>query len=274
MVQGIRHLLIVFSDFILTLIHSRRLILSLTRQDFRSKYLGSYLNFGWAFIQPGVTILILWFVFQVGFKAAPVNEFPFILWLMTGIVPWFFFSEALSNATNSILEYNYLVKKVVFRVSVLHIIKIISSLFVHIFFIIILFLAFFAYGYFPNYYNLQIIYYLFAMVVLILGISWITSALVIFIRDVGQIVAMILQFGFWLTPVIWNLKMVPQKLHPLLMLNPVFYITEGYRNTFVYKTWFWEHPLWTLYFWIFSLGAFIVGGIVFTKLRPHFADVI
>jgi ABC-type polysaccharide/polyol phosphate export permease len=274
MVHSIRHLLIVFWDFIITLIHSWRLILSLTRQDFRSKYLGSYLNFGWAFIQPGVTILILWFVFQVGFKSTPVDGVPFILWLMTGIIPWFFFSESLLNATNSILEYNYLVKKVVFRVSILPIIKIISSLLVHIVFVVILFLVFLSYGYRPNFYNLQVIYFLFALLVLILGFAWLTSALIVFIRDVGQFVAILLQFGFWLTPVLWNLKMIPQKLHTLLKLNPVFYITEGYRNTFVYKTWFWEHPIWTLYFWIFTLGAFVVGGIVFTKLRPHFADVI
>ncbi len=131
------------------------------------------------------------------------------------------------NATNSILDYSYLVKKVVFKVSVIPIIKILSALFIHLFFIVFIFLAFLAYGYKPRLCNLQIIYYLFAMIVLVVGLSWITSSLVIFVKDVGQVVAMILQFGFWLTPIFWNIKMVPEKYQTLMKLNPVYYITEG-----------------------------------------------
>jgi ABC-type polysaccharide/polyol phosphate export permease len=193
-----------FSRFLLTLFQSRGLVLSLTIRDIRARYLGSYLNFVWAFVQPTVTILILWFVFEVGFKSQPVERYPFILWLIAGIIPWFFFAESIGNATNSILEYSYLVKKVVFKVSVIPIIKILSALFIHLFFIGILFLFFLLYGYKPKWSNLQLIYYLFAMMVLITGLSWITSSLIIFVRDVGQVVTMVLQFGFWMTPILWK----------------------------------------------------------------------
>jgi len=124
------------------LINNRKLIFSLAKNDFKTKYAGSYLGIIWAFIQPIITVLIYWFVFQVGFKSAPMKDFPFVLWLIAGIIPWFFFQESLMNATNSLLEYSYLVKKVVFKVSVLPLVKIISALFVHIFFI---FLAIFYY---------------------------------------------------------------------------------------------------------------------------------
>src|SRR4030066_1980545 len=105
-----------FALFLVTLFKSRGLILNLTIRDIRARYLGSFLNFIWAFVQPTVTILILWFVFEVGFKSQPVERYPFALWLITGIIPWFFFAESLGSATNSILDYSYLVKKVVFKV--------------------------------------------------------------------------------------------------------------------------------------------------------------
>ena len=120
------------------LFFKRKLIFELARNDFKTKYLGSYLGIIWAFLQPSVTIFILWFVFQVGFRSAPVNDVPFILWLMTGMVPWFFFAECLPNSTNSVVGNSYLVQKVVFSVGMLPIVKILSSLVVHTFFVFFL----------------------------------------------------------------------------------------------------------------------------------------
>jgi lipopolysaccharide transport system permease protein/teichoic acid transport system permease protein len=270
----IKDLSLLFLRFVVTLFKSRALVFNLAYRDIRARYLGSYLNFIWPFVQPTVTILLLWFVFEIGFRSPPVENYPFVLWLITGIIPWFFFSEALGHATNSILDYSYLVKKVVFKVSVIPIIKIISALFIHLFFVIFIIAAFFAYGFKPRLCNLQVFYYLFATLVLLVGISWITSSLIIFARDVGQLVAMILQFGFWFTPIIWNIKMVPEKYQDLMKLNPVYYITEGYRNSFISGIWFWEYPHWTLEFWMVTGVIFIMGAIIFLKLRPHFADVL
>ena len=270
----IKALSLLFLRFVVTLFKSRSLVYNLARRDIQSRYLGSYLNFLWAFVQPTITILLLWFVFEVGFRSPPVENYPFILWLIAGIIPWFFFAESLGNATNSILEYSYLVKKVVFKVSVIPIIKILSALFIHLFFVVVIFLAFFAYGYRPRLCNLQIFYYLFAMIVLVVGLSWITSALVIFVKDVGQVVAMLIQLGFWFTPIIWNIKMVPEKYQTLMKLNPAYYITEGYRNSFISGIWFWEYPCWTLEFWMVTSVIFVLGAIIFLKLRPHFADVL
>ncbi|MCK5505603.1 MAG: ABC transporter permease [Thermodesulfovibrionia bacterium] len=228
----------------------------------------------WAFIHPSITILIFWFVFQVGFKSTPVDNFPFILWIMAGMIPWFFFSESLSNATYSIIENSFMVKKVVFRVSILPIIKILSALFIHLFFIGVLFVMFAVYGYVPNIYNLQVLYYLFATIVFLMGLSWITSSLVIFLKDIGQMVNMVLQFGFWLTPIFWSIKILPEKYQFIMKLNPIFYLIEGYRNSFIYKVWFWEHYILTLYFWSVTLVIIILGTVLFRKLRPHFADVL
>lgn len=263
-----------FFRFIMDIIRSRHLILQMTKQDFRMKYLGSQLGMLWAFIQPAMTILIFWFVFDVGFKAMPVENFPFILWLMAGITPWFFFSDGLMQATWSVQENAFLVKKVVFRVSILPIIKILSALVIHVFFVCVLFLMFIGYGYFPDWHALQIFYYLFATIVLLLGLSWLTSALVLFLRDIGQMVMIAIQFGFWVTPVFWSLRMIPEQYRFFLQLNPVYYLTEGYRNSLIHHIWFWEDPWLTLYFWLVALGLFALGAIVFHRLRPHFADVL
>ncbi|MEQ8220747.1 MAG: ABC transporter permease [Candidatus Eremiobacterota bacterium] len=263
-----------FCVFLWQMVKDRRIIFELTKKDFQTRYLGSYLGILWAFVNPTVNILIMWFVFQVGFKSQPVDNFPFILWLICGMLPWFFFAEGLSSATGSILDNKYLVSKVVFRVSILPVIRVLSALSIHLFFIVIIFLMFFIYGYKPDLYTLQVLYYLFATIVLLLGLSWITSSIVIFIRDLSQVIGVILQFFFWLTPIFWSLKMVPKKMHWFFKLNPVYYITEGYRETFIYKVWFWEHPCLMLYFWGLAITVFVLGSLIFRKLRPHYADVL
>ena len=176
---------------ILDIIHNRKLLWQMTKRDFRQRYLGSYLGILWAFIQPTVTVLIFWFVFQVGFKSQPVANVPFILWLVCRMFPWFFISDSILSATTSVIESSFLVKKIVFRVEILPIVKIMSALVVHIFFVAVLFAMFAYYGYSVSIYNLQIIYYFFAMFCLTLGISWLTSSLTVFLRDVGQFASMI-----------------------------------------------------------------------------------
>ncbi|WP_217560473.1 ABC transporter permease [Paenibacillus sp. GbtcB18] len=257
-----------------TLFKNKNLIWELSKKDIKAKYLGSYLGILWAFVHPIITILVYWFVFQVGLKSNTVNDFPFILWLLPAIIPWFFISESISSATNSIIESSYLVKKIVFKVSILPLIKIISSLIIHLFFIVVLLTIFVSYGYGLSWYHLQIFYYLLASIGLIVGISYITAALNVFLKDVGQFVAMFLQFFFWLTPIFWNLNIVSKEYQFYFKLNPVYYIVSGFRDTFINKEWFWEHPYLTIYFWTFTCIVILVGVKVFKKLKIHFADVI
>jgi len=266
--------LMMFVSFIQDLLQNRSLLWGLTKKDFRQRYLGSYLGILWAFIQPVITVFIFWFVFQVGFKSMPVDRFPFILWLVCGMFPWFFFNDGLQGATNSVLANSFLVKKVVFRVSLLPIIQLLSALLVHVFFVVLLFVMFGFYGFLPDVYNLQVFYYLFAMVCLTFGLSLVTSSLVVFLRDMGQLVTMLLQFGFWGTPIFWNLGTIPERFRWIFQLNPMYYIVEGYREAFVYHVWFWERGWQNVSFWILCLGIMVFGAWLFRRLRPHFADVL
>lgn len=257
---------------------SRRMIYKLAKNDFKTKFAGSYLGIVWAFIQPVVTVLVYWFVFEVGFRANQGNlKVPFVLYLVAGIVPWFFFQDALIGGTNSLLEYSYLVKKVVFNISVLPIVKMISALFVHAFFVVFITILYCCYGHYPDWYYLQLLYYSGGLFLLVLGLSYATCAVVIFFRDLSQMISIALQIGVWLTPIMWiaeDMLVEYPVVFRILKLNPVYYVVTGYRDAFINKNWFWERPLWTLYFWCFTAAAFLFGYWVFKKLRVHFADVL
>ncbi len=262
------------ADFFLSVVRSRKILWELTRQDLRQRYLGSVLGILWAFIQPLITILVFWFIFSVGFKSQPVKDVPFILWFISGIIPWFFISDALQNGTGAVLAKPYLVKKIVFQVRLLPVIQLMSSMAIHLFFIGILIVFFLLYGHYPSIHWLQIPYFTIGAIFLLLGLTWFTSAVTVFFRDFGQLVAVVVQLGFWVTPVMWSFDIMPEKFWPYLKLNPVFYITEGYRNAMLGSSWFWQFPEWTIYFWVFSGITFFSGAFVFARLRRHFADVL
>ncbi|HAF26406.1 MAG TPA: teichoic acid ABC transporter permease [Lachnospiraceae bacterium] len=267
-------------ELIKDLYRNRRLILKLSKNDFKTRYAGSYLGIVWAFVQPVVTILVYWFVFEKGLKSTPSTledgtAIPFVLMLTSGLVPWFFFSEALNNGTNALIEYKYLVQKVVFKISVLPIIKIMSALYVHLFFVVFTIILFAAYGHMPDLYSLQVIYYSFCMFVLVLALCYSTSAIVVFFKDLTQIINIILQIGMWATPILWQLSIIT---NPILVMvfkvNPVYYIVQGYRDALIYKVWFWQEWKMTLWFWFCVLILMLIGTKVFKRLKPHFADVL
>ena len=123
---------------------------------------------------------------------------------------------------------------------------------------------------------LQVIYYTFCMAVLVCGLIYITSPIVVFFRDLSQIVNIVLQIGIWLTPIMWNYETIhfSPVVMMLLKLNPMFYIVQGYRDAFINKVGFWEHLGLTGYFWVFALVMLWIGKKVFYRLKPHFADVL
>ena len=261
--------------------NNRKLIFKLAKNDFKTRYAGSYLGIVWAFVQPIITIIVYWFVFEYGLSAgAQLSrngiEIPFVLWLSAGLVPWFFFSEALSSATNALIEYNYLVKKVVFKIEVLPVVKVLSSSFVHVFFVLFVLILYSCYGYFPDVYTVQVFYYSFCMFMMVLAISYTTCAVVVFFRDLSHIIGIFLQVGVWATPIMWNFSIIHTPvLEFIFKLNPMFYIVQGYREALIEKTWFWQSALGqTAYFWILTIVLFAFGKMMFNRLKPHFADVL
>lgn len=257
---------------------NRKLIWKLAKNDFKTRYAGSYLGMVWALAQPVVTILLYWFVFGTIMKSrqqvAGNIDVPYVLWLTAGLVPWFYFSEAISNGTNALLEYNYLVKKVVFKISILPIIKIIAATFIHVFFACLMLVVYFGYGYHPSLYLLQLLYFSFCMFLFVLALSYATCAIVVFFRDLNQIISIFLQVGMWATPILWNINQLSPTMQIIFKLNPIFYIVNGYRSAMFEKTWFWQDFYSTMYFWIVLVLLFGFGTLIFKRLKVHFADVM
>ena len=263
-----------FYRFLKHIIHARELLITLIKNDFKKRYLGSYLGLLWAFIQPLTYMFVIWFVFQVGFRSGSVDEVPLFLWLITGMIPWFYFSTTLVQGTGSIVENAFLVKKISFRVSILPLVQIGSLLLIHLPLILFLIGSYLLYGYTPNLYWLQLPYYIASSIFLLLGLTWLTSAIRVFVKDISNLMGVILQFGFWFTPIFWQIDKIPQQYQWLLKINPVYYIVEGYRDTFINHIWFWEHTRSTPYFITLTTIFLIIGAITFKKLRPHFGDVL
>lgn len=258
------------------LYHNRSLIMTLAKNDFKTKYAGSYLGIVWAFVQPVITILVYWFVFQVGFRSNAVSDYPFVLYLTSGMVPWFFFQDGLNAGTNALMEYSYLVKKVVFKISILPIVKIISAAFVHVFFVCFAMFISALYGYKPSWYSFQLIYYFICMFVFVLALVYATSAIVVFFRDLTQIISIFLQIGVWMTPIMWDAQILSGSpmLMKLFKFNPIYYIVTGYRDSILGQTGLMVHWRWGVYFWIVTAVLFVAGSLIFKRLKVHFADVL
>ncbi|MDO4264976.1 MAG: ABC transporter permease [Eubacteriales bacterium] len=264
------------------IIDRKKMIMELARADFKKRFVGSYFGIVWMFIQPIVTILIYFCIFQLGFKSTPpIPDTSYVLWLVPGIIPWFFFQDALQGITNDLQEYHYLVKKVVFPVELLPVIKGISALFVHGCFLVIMLFMFLISGRAPMLTWIQILYYSFAAMVLAMGIGYFTSAINVFFKDMAQIVGIALQFGMWLAPIMYWEGMFTERFPEyasvitlFFKLNPFYYIVAGYRDSMLTGSWFWERPMNSLYFWAVALLVFYMGLKLFMKLRPHFSDVL
>ena len=257
------------------LFQSRHLIWKLAKNDFKKRYAGSYLGAIWAMVQPVVTVALYYIVFEIIMDGASrTEEAPFVLFLTAGLVPWFFFSEALNAGTNALREYDYLVKKVVFKISILPIIKIIAATFIHMFFILILLVIAAIYHHYPSIYTIQILYYSGCLFLLVLAVCYTTCAIVVFFKDLSQIISILLQIGMWATPIMWDINTIPENWQKLIKINPLVYIVNGYRSAVYKQEWFFQDFFSTVYFWIFTVVVFGIGTMVFKRLKVHFADVL
>jgi teichoic acid transport system permease protein len=266
-----------FTTLPVELFQNRHLIWKLAKNDFKKRYAGSYMGAVWALIQPVVTVAMYYVVFDkiMGNTVSRGEEgIPFVLFLTAGLVPWFYFSEALNNGTNALLEYNYLVKKVVFKISILPIIKIIAATFIHVFFVAVLLVVAAVYGYYPSIYMLQIIYYSACLFMFVLALCYTTCSLVVFFKDLSQIINIALQIGMWATPILWDIDGIGGKWVVILKLNPLVYVVSGYRSAIYGREWFWQDFFSTMYFWIVTVVLFGIGAAVFKRLKVHFADVL
>ena len=256
---------------------NKKIIITLAVSNFKNRFVGSYFGIVWMFVNPLATVFIYTFVFQIGFRAVPpIENLPYVLWLIPGIIPWFYFSEVILQGTNSLYEYNYLVKKVLFNVTLLPIIKLIASLIAHFCFLVIMFLIFFIFKRQFSFNNIYIFYFTFCASILSLAIIFLTSSINVFFKDMYQIVSIVLQFGIWLSPIMYDESIFLNRYNiiiTILKLNPFYYIVKGYRFAMINES-FKDFLNLTIYFWIITIIILIFGINLFNKLKLHFSDVL
>lgn len=264
-------------NFLLSLYKQRFLLKTLVYRDFQSRYLSSYIGLPWAFIHPAVYVLVIWFAFTFGLRAGGhvYNNVPYVAWLIVALVPWMYFSQTIIVTCNCLNEYSYVIKKTAFNVALIPIVKILSGLIVHLILLITAIILFASvFGIHPNIYWIQIFYYLIVEIILLTGISWFVSSLNVFVKDVAHIVNIITTMLFWATPIIWPYSKLVGNYRYIALLNPFFYITEGYRYTFLEKKWFFEFVEMNIYFWSVTSVIFVVGALTFQRLKKDFGDMM
>lgn len=272
--QGIANICRMTGTFIKELLDKRDLVLSLAARNFRGAYFGSVLGITWVLIEPLLYVFLLWFFFTKAMKFQPPEGYPYVPWLMAAMVLWNFISITLSSSSGTFRSHSFLLKRPEFNMSLLPVVNILTGLYIHAIFLVILVGMLLVSGIPFTLYWFQSIYYLFATAVLLLGIAWISASLSLFVKDVGNVIGVILQIGFWVSPIFWSLDTFPKGYRFLLELNPLSYVMEGYRKSFLYGQPFWNDLHGLVYFWSFTLVVLLLGVYTYKKLRPHFGDVI
>lgn len=253
---------------------SRRVMLSLAVRGFQSRYIGTGGGVVWSIVHPLATVFVFWVVFSLGFKSDGPKGIPFVLYFMTAFLPWHFVSEVLNASANTILANRHLATKMVFPTETLPIVEIITATVGHLVLLAFTMLLLFMHGVIPGLGALQIFYAYLCAALLSLGLGWILAATNVFHRDINQSLPTVLNFWFWMTPIVWSIDMVSEKWQPLLMLNPMFHIVESYRSALLY-----DHPVWfdmsqLLIFWTIASLIAAGGAYIFVRLKPEFADVL
>ena len=261
-------------EFFNILFKNRKLAIRLGKNDFRNRFANTSLGTVWGFAQPFVFMMTYVIVFQYILKTGSSGSYPYIVWFLPGMSMWMFLNDAITTASNSIRNYSYLVKKVVFPIDIIPIISLTSSSFIGIFLIYIATMSATAFGYFPNVIN--IIYILFCAVAFIIAITRFTSALTTIVPDFSQLLNIIMQLCMWFTPIIWNLNMIEGSLVILFKAFPFTYLVEGFRQAFIpSSTIITEHHfLYTMVFWLVTAFMFAWGNNVFKKNKKDFSDVL
>ena len=252
-----------------------KLIRGMAYNDIKTKYANSILGIMWAFLMPLAIVFVFWYVFELGLKNPPINEFPYILWFIVAYVPWIFFSDLVTNGCQSMLEYSYLVKKMKFNLEDIAIIKLCSAMFVHGFFVVFLLIIFRVNGFCFRINYVQCIYYSLAAGVWGTALSYLLSAITVFFKDMVSVVNIGMQIMFWVTPILWNEEnLMNNSVRTIVKFNPMYYVVNGYRQSFIYEGYFWEKPGEMLVFWCVTIIFFIFAKCVFNRLSPFFVDEV
>jgi lipopolysaccharide transport system permease protein len=261
--------------FLRNLVERRSLLFQLVRRDFQQRFVGSAVGWIWGVIHPLVLLVSWWFVFEylMKFKLGP-NPFTtnYPLFLFAGMLPWLLFSDTVQRSATSLLDQSNLITKTVFPSEIVPVSVFLSSLVSHG---LALGLVIAATGVMLNHISIFLVLlpiYIFVVGLLAVGVGWVVASIHVFQRDTAQVLSVMLQFWFWLTPIFVTEDRYQGKAHWLLAANPLSHIVRSYR--FLLLT----HSLPDLGDLAVSIAfgatAFLLGGLFFRYMKRGFADVL
>ena len=218
----------------------RGFILSSVKREFQSKYRNSLLGALWMVINPLAMILVYTVIFSqvMSAKLPGVDStFSYSIYLCAGILTWGFFAEITGRAQNMFLEQANLLKKLSFPRLCLPVIVVVNaSLNFAIIFTLFTFFLLLS-GNFPGWSFLALVPVLAIQTAFAIGLGMSLGVLNVFFRDVGQFFGVVLQFWFWLTPIIYPITILPERFRPMMSLNPMASLVEAYQNILVSNQW-------------------------------------
>ncbi len=253
----------------------RYFILSSIKTEFYSRFARSKLGAFWMVLHPLAQVLIFALILsQIMTAKLPgvETQYAYPVYLLAGMLGWSLFSEILSNLLTVFIDNGNLLKKMAFPKLALPLITIGSALVNFILLLLMMFVVFAFLGHMP----LHALYWLPLLVLITIGISvgvgLMLGTINVFIRDVGQFMTIIMQFWFWLTPIVYMPTIIPEKYHGLLMANPMTGIIMGYQNILVYD----KAPDAELLIYpsILAVIAMVLALIIFRKASEEMADVL
>lgn len=214
----------------------RGFILGSVKREFQLKYRNSMLGIAWTVLNPLAMIIVYTVIFAQVMRAklpGMDNTFAYSIYLCAGVLTWGLFAEITGRSQNVFLEHANLLKKISFPRISLPII-VVGSAGLNFSIIFALFTIFLLVsGNFPGWAYLALMPVLAIQVAFSIGLGMVIGLLNVFFRDVGQLFGVVLQFWFWLTPIVYPATILPEKVRPLLRLNPMARITEAYQTILV-----------------------------------------
>ena len=266
----------IFIEFMKNLYKDRHMVMTMAVRELKVRYIGSSFGLLWAVINPLTQVAIYGIIFGVFFNAKPNPVYgtdSYFLYLICGLIPWQFFSEAVGSSTGVIFaNRNLIMKAAGFPSEVLPIITIISQLMNHLIALALLIVILLIFKVELSIYILLAPVYLLFLIIFTIGLSWIFSSFNVYVRDVQHIIGLIMTAWFFFTPIFYSTDIIPPRILPLLKLNPMYYVIDAYRYTLLAGA---MPPLGNLLYLAFiSIVTFGLGGMVFRKLKPGFAEVL
>lgn len=247
----------------------RQLLKSNVKKEIRGKYKGSFLGVLWSFVNP----LLMTLVYAIVFPFILKNGQPhYVTFLITGIIPWTFFTTCICQGTNTVLINGGIIKKVYFPREILPISVVTSALinFLISCLIIFIFLIVSGIGFSFNILLLPVIIVI--QYILQLGIVLITSAIDVYVRDAEYIINFLVQMLFYATPVLYSSNLFPPSISWVLNLNPMTTIINSYRDILFYQ----QLPnfKWLGFVFVVSMVILGLGILIFKKLEKGFAEEV